>query len=195
MYLIGIAGGSGSGKTTLALEIKKRKKSRVTIISIDNYYRDQSHLSFENRSVVNYDDPETLELNLLFEHLLTLKKGLPAEMPIYDFSTHTRNKNKCINVMPNDIVIVEGIYALYQKNIRELFDLKIYCELDSDERLLRRIKRDIKERNRTIDDIEKQYLTTVKKMHYLFVEPTKKYADIIVNDSKNKMVLDLLSRL
>ena len=178
--LIGIAGGSGSGKTTVAREIIKAVgEGRVTYIQHDSYYKDRSNIPLEEREKINYDHPDALETSLLIEHLNRLLKGESVEIPIYDFITHTRKPVGNV-VYPRDVIIVEGILIFVEKGLRELFDIKLYVDTDPDIRFIRRLKRDIEERGRTIDSVIKQYLNTVRPMHIEFVEPTKRFADVII---------------
>ena len=180
MIFVGIAGGTGSGKTTLANELIDKLNEEDTIfIPHDNYYKDRSHLSFEERKNVNYDHPDAFETDLLISHLKQLESGESIEMPLYDFSTHTR-KDHTITVQPKPVVIVEGILVLADEKLRNQFGIKIFVDTDADIRILRRLKRDIQDRGRSLDSVYDQYLSTVKPMHESFVEPSKRYADIIV---------------
>jgi len=177
--VIGIAGGSGSGKTTVASRIISAVgEERVTYIQHDSYYKDRSNIPLEEREKINYDHPDALETSLLVRHLHKLLEGSPVEIPIY-FITHTRKPVGNI-VYPRDVIIVEGILIFVEKELRELFDIKLYVDTDPDIRFIRRLKRDIEERGRTIDSVIKQYLETVRPMHIEFVEPTKRFADVII---------------
>lgn len=190
--LIGIAGGTGSGKTTLAEKIQAAFPDQSILISQDSYYRDFSNLPLSERSKQNFDHPDALDLELLQKHLLSLKQGISIQQPVYSFSHHIREK-KTVLQSPVPVIIAEGILLLAVPQIRDLFDLKIYVDTDDDIRLLRRIKRDMKERSRDFDGIKEQYLATVKPMHELFVEPSKQYADVIFpSDKENSMALSLV---
>ena len=192
-YIIGVAGGSGSGKSTFTNRIKEKFGESVAVLYHDNYYKRQDNVPFEERVKVNYDHPASLETDLLTEHLEALKRGESIESPVYDFSKHNRSNEKNI-IEPKAVIIVEGILLFNDENLRELCDLKIYVEADADERILRRIIRDTEERGRDIKGIISQYLTTVKPMHYLYVEPTKSLADIVINSGMNDIAFELVSR-
>jgi len=177
---IAIAGGSGSGKTTIArsvVDIVGRDK--VVYLQQDAYYRDQAHLSFEDRAKINYDHPDSLELELMVEHLQALRNGQPVERPVYDFETHIRT-DETYTLVPEPAVIVEGILLLADARLREQFDVRVYIDTEADLRLMRRIQRDIVERGRSVESVLDQYQKTVRPMHYQFVEPSKRYADIII---------------
>lgn len=192
VYFIGIGGGSSSGKSTVARAIANVTDKSVAIISLDNYYKDLSHLPFEKRVKINYDHPNAFEWNLFKEHLKKLKAGKSIEMPQYNFKEHLR-KRQTKKVDPAQVVIIEGILALYDPEVRKMLDLKIYVQTDADERILRRMERDIKERGRTIESVRNRYLTMVKPMHEKFVEPTKKYADLIIpKGGFNKIPINLI---
>ncbi|MFQ5554609.1 MAG: uridine kinase [Acidimicrobiia bacterium] len=183
--VIGIAGGSGSGKTTIAAAVVETVGvDVVALIQHDAYYRDLPHLSLEERTRVNFDHPDSLETDLLIEHLTSLRQGLPIERPVYDFSQHLRTA-ETVTVAPDPVVIVEGILVLAEPDLRKLFDLKIYIDADGDLRVLRRLRRDLVERGRRVDSVMEQYLSTVRPMHLQFVEPSKRYADIIVPEGYN----------
>ena len=190
--MIGIAGGTGSGKSTFTDRIKERFGDDVTVIYHDNYYRRRDEMTYEERTKVNYDHPSSLETDLLIEHLKKLKMGESVECPIYDFSQHNRS-NKTYTIHPSKIFLIEGILIFSDERLRDLFDIKIFVEADADERILRRIVRDVKERGRDLDNIMEQYLTTVKPMHALYVEPTKTTADIIINSGMNNVAFDVVS--
>ena len=189
--IIGIAGGTGSGKSTFTKRLKEEFKDNVAVIYHDNYYRRQDEIPFEDRKKVNYDHPDSLETQLLLEHLHQLKDGKAIDCPLYDYSQHNRS-NQTIHIEPRPIIITEGILLLVDKRIRDLLDIKIYVEADADERILRRVVRDVKERGRDIDNIVEQYLTTVKPMHYLYVEPTRAMADIVINSGMNNVAFDIV---
>ena len=190
-FAIGIGGGTGAGKTTVAREITENVGEAVTVIPLDNYYKDLSHLDFEERKDANYDHPSAFEWSLLREQLAALLSGEPVDMPQYDFSRHLRKADR-VRVEPTDVVVLEGILALYDEEINDLLDLHIYVETDADVRILRRIRRDVVERGRDLEGVIDQYLGTVKPMHEQFVEPTKKRADIIIPEGANKTAIDLL---
>lgn len=192
--LIGIAGGTGSGKSTVAQEIYNALSSEnIGIIQQDSYYKDQSNLSFEERCKTNYDHPDAFDTPLLIEHLKTLLEWKPIEKPVYDFSIHNRKK-ETVRVEPRHIIILEGILILAEPQIRDLLDIKIFVDTDADVRIVRRLQRDIKERGRTIDSVINQYLNIVRPMHLQFVEPSKRYADIIIPEGGyNKVAIDIMS--
>ncbi len=178
--IIGIAGGSGSGKTTIAESVVTAVGvDTVSLIQHDAYYRDLPHLDFEERSRVNYDHPDSLETELLIEHIRQLRAGREIHRPVYDFTTHRRT-TETVLVKPEPVVVIEGILVLSERELRDVMDLKIYVDADADLRLMRRMQRDIIERERTLDSVLKQYQETVRPMHLQFVEPSKRYADIIV---------------
>ena len=189
--VIGIAGGSGSGKSTCTNKIRDLYGDRVTVVYHDNYYRRNDHLTMEERKKINYDHPDSLETSLLVEHLAALKRGETVYGPVYDFSVHNRT-DQTVEIKPNKIILLEGILVLQDERLRDLLDIKIYVDADSDERVLRRVARDVKERGRDLDGIISQYLTTVKPMHYIYVEPTRAMADIVLNSGKNKVAFDLV---
>ena len=184
--VIGVAGGSGSGKSTFTNRIKDYFGDDVVVLYHDNYYRRQDGVPFEQRVTVNYDHPDSLETELLVEHLKQLKEGKSIECPVYDYTKHNRS-DKVIRIDPKPVILVEGILLLADPRVRDL----LYVEADADERILRRISRDVEERGRDLNGIIKQYLTTVKPMHYLYVEPTRSKADIVINSGKNDIAFDL----
>ena len=190
-FVVGIAGGTGAGKTAVAREVKDAVGEAVTRIPLDNYYRDLSRLPMEEREAVNYDHPSAFEWELLVDHLDRLLAGETIEMPQYDFAVHNRVP-ETVTVEPTPIVIVEGILALYESDVRELLDLSVYVQTDADVRILRRIQRDVIERGRDLEGVVDQYLGTVKPMHEQFVEPTKKHADVIIPEGMNRSAVDLL---
>jgi len=177
--VIGIAGGTGSGKTTLAKKIQSSLGPNVVLVEQDCYYKDLSHLPFEERGNTNFDHPNSIDFNRLCQDILALKNGDSIQKPIYSFSTHTRLPED-VEVTPADIIIIEGILIFTDQRMRDLLDLKIYVQTDDDVRILRRIERDMRERDRDFQSILSQYLTTVKPMHNQFVEPSKHYADVII---------------
>jgi uridine kinase len=190
--IIGIAGGTSSGKTTVAEKIKAEFEDNVVVISHDFYYRSFANISFEERTKLNYDHPNSFETDLLIKHLKALKQGNIVEIPRYSFSKHIR-EDETVSTVVAPVVIVEGILALEDKHLRDMFDLKIYVEADSDIRVIRRIKRDIEERGRTLENVTMQYCNTVKEMHDTYVEPQKKYADIIIPSTyENKKAVELI---
>jgi len=190
--IIGIAGGTGSGKSTFTNRLKKRFGDHVTVIYHDNYYRRHDEISFEERKKINYDHPDSLETELLIAHLEELKKGNSILCPVYDYTVHNRS-NEVVEIKPSNIIILEGILVLSDERLRSMVDIKVFVDADADERILRRVLRDVKERGRDIDNIIEQYLTTVKPMHYLYVEPMKMYADIVINSGMNEVALDLVA--
>jgi uridine kinase len=191
--VVGIAGGTGSGKTTVAHKLASAMpEGRCVTIDHDAYYRDQSHLPEDERATINYDHPAALESNLLAEHLRELRAGKPVDVPIYDFATHTRRADKR-RVQPAPVIIVEGILVFSDANLREQMDIKIFVDTDADIRLMRRIRRDLELRGRTFASIRDQYYATVRPMHLEYVEPTKRWADLIVPEGgDNRIALDVL---
>jgi len=191
--LIGICGGTGSGKSTVAREIyQSLKESEIAIIQQDAYYKDQTHMEIEERCKTNYDHPFAFDTELLIEHLEQLFLGNTIQRPIYDFSVHNRS-DETITIEPRDIVILEGIMILEDKRLRDLMDIKIFVDTDADLRIIRRIVRDINERGRTLDSVIDQYISTVKPAHEQFIEPYKKYADIIIPEGGfNKVAIDIM---
>jgi len=191
--VIGIAGGTGSGKTTLINRIKNEFNDEITILSHDFYYKENSHLPFEEREKLNYDHPNSFETGLMVEHINQLKEGRPVERPVYDFVIHNR-RTETIKVEPAKVIIVEGILIFENKELLELFDIKVFIDTDADVRIIRRILRDVRERGRSLDSVINQYLTTVKLMHEEFVDPSKKNADIIIPEGGyNRVALQMLS--
>ncbi len=191
--VIGIAGGSGSGKTTVAQTILQRVgPDRISFLQHDAYYKDLSGLPPIQRAEVNFDHPNSLENELLIKHILQLKKGQAVEVPIYDFSTHSRT-DRTFTVQPRSVILVEGILIFAESSLRDLFDVKIFVDTDSDLRLIRRLQRDIAERGRTTESVIKQYMSTVRPMHLDFVEPSKRYADVIIPEGGfNAAALDMV---
>lgn len=193
--IIGIAGGSGSGKTTIAKAVIDQVGSdRVVLIQHDAYYRDMAHLTFEERIATNFDHPDSLETELLIDHLRRLRSGEPIDRPVYDFATHTRTDDT-VRVEPEPVVIVEGILVLVEPELRDIMDLRIYIDTDGDLRVLRRLERDLLERKRTVESVIAQYVGTVRPMHLQFVEPSKRYADIIVPEGYNENVVGTVTSM
>ena len=194
VFIIGIAGGSGSGKTKLAKNILKEINNEgVQSIGVDSYYKDLLHLTFEERSKNNFDHPNSIEFNLLYDDLKSIINNKTIYVPLYDYKTHTREKNKSRKIENVKIIILEGILALYDTNIRELMSMKIFVDTSNDVRLLRRIKRDVNKRARTVKSVTEQYNNTVKPMFLKFVKPTKDYADLIIPyGGKNKILIDAI---
>ena len=192
IMIIGIAGGTGSGKTTLTEQIRKRFGEDVTVIYHDNYYRLQVGKTYDQRSQVNYDHPDAFETPLMIKHLKALKAGESIESPIYDYTQHNRSDRVEV-IHPSKVIIVEGILIFAEKELREMMDIKIFVDTDADVRILRRIQRDVEERARTLQSVIHQYLTTVKPMHEQYVEPSKRFADLIVLDGGfNLVALDMI---
>jgi uridine kinase len=194
MLIIGIAGGSGSGKSTVVKKVTKLlPKESVVVIPQDAYYRDNGHLSPEERAKINFDHPSSIEFNLLIKHLDQLREGKPVEMPIYSYLTCARAK-ETITINPKPVIIVEGILILTNPRMRERMDIKVFVDADADDRLMRVIRRDIEERGRSFIQVLDHYEKFVKPMHLLFIEPSKRYADIIVPlGGTNKVAIDILS--
>lgn len=191
--VIGIAGGTGSGKTTIASKVLESIQEKdILIIEQDSYYKDQSEIPFKEREKRNYDHPFAFDKDLLVDHLKLLLNGESIEKPIYDFENHTRKKDTQL-VFPKDIIILEGILILFEEEIRDLLDIKIYVDTDSDVRVIRRILRDIKDRGRKLDSVILQYMNTVRPAHLKFVEPTKQFADIIIPEGgHNEVAVDMI---
>jgi len=194
MLIIGIAGGSGSGKSTVVNQIIRHlPNDAVSVIPQDAYYRDNGHLSAEERARINFDHPSSIEFNLLIKHLDTLKTGSSVEMPVYSYVTCARSK-ETIPVVPKEVIIVEGILVLANPRLRKRMDIKIYVDADGDERLMRIIWRDIEERGRSFQQVLQHYDKFVKPMHLQFIEPTKRYADIIIpQGGQNHVAIDVLA--
>lgn len=193
MLIIGIAGGTGSGKTTVVNQIiNELPPNEVGVISQDSYYKNTSHLPFEERVKINFDHPKAIDFELLVAHLKELKQGKTIEQPVYSFVEHNRTK-ETVATAPKHVMIVEGILILTHPDIRDMFDIKIYVHADSDERLIRRLKRDIAERGRDLNEVLNRYQTTLKPMHQQFIEPTKEYADIIIPTNRfNTVAVDIV---
>ena len=191
---IGIAGGSGSGKTTVTRAIVSRvPEATVAVIEQDSYYKDQNWLPFEERLKINYDHPAAFDTPLLVSHLDQLAAGQPIEKPVYNYKTHTR-ETYTVRVEPKDIIVLEGLLILWEPDIRRRLDIKIYVDCDADVRVLRRLERDIRERGRSMESVIRQYLESVRPMHLEFVEPSKRYADIIIPEGGfNEVAVDMVA--
>lgn len=190
--VIGIAGGTGSGKSTFTDRLKQSYRDQVTVLYHDNYYRAHDEIPLEERKKINYDHPDSLETDLLIRHLKALKRGEAVDSPTYDFTQHNRARGM-LHIEPTSVIIVEGILTLQNPELVSLMDIKIFVEADADERILRRAIRDVKERGRDLEGVAEQYLKTVKPMHYLYVEPTKSVADIVINSGLNDVAFDIVS--
>ena len=193
-FLIGIAGGTGSGKTTVARRIyDSLHLDSAVFIDHDSYYRDLSHLSLEERAGVNFDHPNSLNNDLLIAHLTELVEGRAIEKPVYDFARHTPAP-ETIRTHPRDVILVDGILLFAEPRLREMFDLRIFVDTDADVRFIRRLRRDLEERGRSLDSVIEQYLTTVRPMHFEFVEPSKRYADVIIpRGGQNRAGIDVVA--
>ena len=191
--IIGVTGGSGSGKTSVCREIFKQFQGKsIMMLEHDSYYKDQSHMSFEERLETNYDHPLAIDTDLLIEQLKQLIAGEAVDIPVYDYTNHTRSE-EVIHQEPKEVIILEGIMILENQRLRDLMDIKIFVDTDDDLRIIRRIQRDMTERGRSLDSIIDQYLGVVKKMHEQFIEPTKKYADVIIPEgAHNTVAIDLM---
>lgn len=190
--IIGIAGGTGSGKSTLADNIKKEFENNITMLSHDYYYKDHPDLSFEERVKLNYDHPDSIETSLLIEHLKKLKNGEIIYRPNYSFVEHKREETT-VEVVPKKVIILDGILVFENKELRDMMDIKIFVDTDADIRFIRRLLRDVEKRGRTLNSVVSQYCTTVKPMHEQFVEPSKKFADIIVPEGgHNEVALNMI---
>ena len=190
--IIGIAGGTGSGKSTFTNRIKAKFGNEVSVIYHDSYYKRQDGVPFEQRKHVNYDHPDAFETDLRIEHVKKLRNGESIECPVYDYADHNRT-DRTVTVRPSRIIIIEGILCLQNEELRSMMDIKVFVEADADERILRRVLRDVEERGRDIKGIIDQYLTTVKPMHYVYVEPTRSMADIVINSGMNDVAFDIMS--
>ena len=192
--IIGIVGGSGSGKTTVTKRIiDELTQDKVALIEQDYYYKDQSHMTMDERVKTNYDHPSAFDNELLYNHLLELIDGKAVELPVYDYVNHTRSKEQK-HQEPKDVIIIEGMFGLYSEKLRELMDIKIFVDTDDDVRIIRRIKRDMDERGRSLDSVIEQYLGVVKPMYHQFIEPTKRYADVIIPEgASNTVAIDLIT--
>ncbi|WP_438422605.1 uridine kinase [Aquimarina macrocephali] len=193
MLIIGIAGGTGCGKTTVVNQIvNELPENEVCVISQDSYYKDTSHLAYEERVKINFDHPQSIDFELLGQHLTALRKGETIEQPVYSFVEHNRT-SETVSTAPSKVIIVEGILILTNPKIREMFDIKIYVQTDSDERLIRRLKRDIAKRGRDMDEVLDRYQNTLKPMHQQFIDPTKEFADLIIpNNNYNNVAIDIV---
>ena len=192
--ILGIAGGTASGKTTVAKKLKELAQpyGKVSMLRLDDYYKDMAHLSLEERKQINFDHPDSYDFDLILQHIEDLLNGKSIEKPIYDFVLSVRTKETEL-VEPSDVIIIEGIMIFTDERLRKLFDMKIYVDTPDDIRFIRRLKRDIRDRGRTVESVVNQYLTTVRPMHHSFVEPSKRYADIIIPEGgKNEVAIDLL---
>lgn len=196
MLILGIGGGTGCGKTTVVNQIlNELPEGEVGVISQDSYYKDTSHLSFDERVKINFDHPRSIDFDLLENHLKKLKNGDVIEQPVYSFVKHNRTGDTILT-HPRKVMIVEGILILSNKSLRDMFDIKIFVHADSDERLIRRLKRDIAERGRTIEEVLERYQNTLKPMHQQFIEPMKEYADIIIPNNKyNTVAIDIVKTI
>ena len=192
--IIGVAGGTGSGKTTLTRRLKERFGDEMTVISHDNYYKAHDDMTYEERSRLNYDHPDAFDTDLLVEHIKALRAGETVACPVYDFTQHNRSKETLL-IAPTGVIVVEGILIFADSKLRDLMDVKIFVDTDADVRILRRIVRDVRKRGRSLESVVTQYLTTVKPMHEQFVEPSKRFADVIVPEGgKNLVALDMIIR-
>ena len=195
ILVIGIAGGSGSGKTTLMNNIVSRFQDNITVLSHDSYYRRHDDMTYEERCQLNYDEPAALETDLMVRHLDLLRRGQAIDCPVYDFTVHNRS-NETTRIEPRKVIIVEGILIFENEELRKLMDIRIFVDTDADIRLCRRVKRDVNKRGRTLESVLTQYQETVKPMYEKFVEPSKKYAHILVPEGgKNAVALDLVVNL
>ena len=193
IIIIGIAGGTGSGKTTITKKIEERFQEEVTVLYHDDYYKARHDLTYEERVKLNYDHPAAFDTELMIRDLAALKSGVAIDCPVYDYSIYDRT-DKTHTVTPSRVILVEGILIFHEKALRDLMDIKLFVDADADVRILRRILRDVKERGRSLDSVITQYLGTVKPMHEAFVEPSKKYADIIIPEGgSNVVAIDLLT--
>ena len=192
ILVIGIAGGTGSGKTTLMKNIVSRFEGDVTVLSHDNYYKRHDDLTYEERTQLNYDEPDALETDLMAAHLERLRRGEAIDCPVYDFSAHNRSE-ETVRIEPRKVIIVEGILIFENQPLRDLMDIRIFVDTDADVRLCRRIKRDVNKRGRSLESVLLQYQQTVKPMHDQYVEPSKKYANLVVLEGgKNLVALDMI---
>lgn len=194
MLIIGIAGGSGSGKTTVVKAITEKLKEQVVVIPQDSYYKDSSHLPMEERQKVNFDHPDSIDFDLLNEHLHALRCGRSIEQPVYSYLTCSRSRTETIKVNPAEVIIIEGILIFTCARLREQMDIKIFVDADDDDRLMRVMARDILERGKTVESVIERYTKTVKPMHLQFIEPSKRYADIIIpQGGHNRVAIDIIA--
>ena len=190
--VVGIAGATGSGKTTVASRLAAAVEGRVALLQRDSYYRDRPELTYEQRCELNFDHPQSLETELLVEHLGALRRGEPVAVPVYDFTTHRRSE-ETLKVAPSPVIVVEGILVLADARLREMFDIKLFVDTDADIRVFRRIRRDIEQRGRSFDSVRQQYYSSVRPMTLEFVEPSKRFADMIIPEGgRNDVALDVL---
>ena len=193
MLIIGIAGGSGSGKTTVVKAIAEQLKDRVVVVPQDSYYKDSSHLSDEEKKEMNFDHPDAIDFRLLNQHLHSLRGGQSIEQPVYSYLTCSRSKTETITVNPADVIIIEGILIFTNMELRKQMDIKIFVDADDDDRLMRVMARDILERGKTVETVIERYTKTVKPMYLQFIEPSKRYADVIIpQGGHNKVAIDIL---
>ncbi len=193
MIIIGIAGGSGSGKTTVVKAIARQLKDRVVVIPQDSYYKDSSHLSAAEKKEVNFDHPDSIDFDLLNAQLSQLKNGETIQQPVYSYITCSRSKTETITVKPADVIIIEGILIFTCEKLRDQMDIKVFVDADDDSRLMRIMKRDITDRGKTVEDVIERYSKTVKPMYHQFIEPSKRYADVIVpQGGHNKVAIEVL---
>ncbi len=194
MLVIGIAGGSGSGKTTVVNAITEQLKERVVVIPQDSYYKDSSHLPMEARQMINFDHPDAIDFDLLCAQLKELKEGKTIEQPVYSYITCSRSKTETVAVVPAEVIIIEGILVFTCKELRDQMDIRIFVDADDDDRLMRVMARDILERGKTVETVIERYTKTVKPMYLQFIEPSKRYADIIIpQGGHNKVAIDIIS--
>lgn len=194
MLIIGIAGGSGSGKTTVVKAITEKLKEQVVVIPQDSYYKDSSHLPMEERQKVNFDHPDSIDFDLLNEHLHALRRGRSIEQPVYSYLTCSRSRTETIKVNPAEVIIIEGILIFTCARLREQMDIKIFVDADDDDRLMRVMARDILERGKTVESVIERYTKTVKPMYLQFIEPSKRYADIIIpQGGHNRVAIDIIA--
>jgi uridine kinase len=192
-FVIGVAGGSGSGKSTVTREVLASiGPEMAAVVMQDDYYLDQSHLSPDDRFKTNYDHPDAFDWPLMMQHVQTLCRGEAIEMPVYDFTVHNRSK-KTITIKPAPVIVIEGLFALFDSNLCKMMSLKVFVDTASDVRFIRRLQRDISERGRSVDSVIKQYLDTVRPMHKQFIEPTKRHADVIFPHGVNKPAVDIIT--
>lgn len=196
MLTIGIAGGSGSGKTTVVKAITERLEEKVVVIPQDSYYKDSSHLSEEEKRYMNFDHPDSIDFELLNRHLAMLRRGESIEQPVYSYITCSRSRTETVTVNPADVIIIEGILIFTCEKLRDQMDIKIFVDADDDDRLMRVITRDIQERGKTVEQVIERYTKTVKPMYLQFIEPSKRYADIVIpQGGHNKVAIDVLTAM